>query len=214
MCVAVGRDMLVGLVLVRPRQDAEFAMYYHHRELAYVRYGKVGPPPVDTLDPEFARAYKWLGQYCGFFPQVWLSRSKSWITGRGSRADGLLFGFESIQGFPVAFDFWCKLLPHLMNSDSVDLANTAFQKSLEWQASDPRYCMEPVSVTWRETRNIRDVLSKHLFVKHDQVVVPNLNLKAAKVIICRNENQKRALRRMGFIEDRVVINRPRSQPES
>lgn len=187
-------------------------MYYHHRALAYVTYGKVGLPPVETLDPHFARAYRWLGQYCGFFPQVWLSRSRSGITGfRSPRlkkqvpSDGVLFGFESIQGFPVAYDFWCELLGTLMNSEDLDRANKAVQDYLDSLASDPDLGAEPVSLTWRKDRDIRDVFSKHLFVKHDQVVVPNLNLKAAKVIICRNETQKRALRRMGFIDDRLVI---------
>jgi hypothetical protein len=125
--------------------------------------------------------------------------------------DGLLFGFVSIQGFPLAYDFWCELLITLMNSETLDGANNAVQEHLEWRASDPDLGVEPVSLTWRETRSVRDVLSKHLFVKDDQVVVPNLNLKAAKLIICRNEKQKQALRRMGFIEDRLVIRgwRPR-----
>lgn len=187
-------------------------MYYHHRAIRYVTYGKVTPPPVETLDPGFARAYQWLGQYCGFYPQVWLSRSRSAITGvrapglsKQGRIDGVLFGFESIQGFPLAYDFWCELLGALMNSETLDQANNAVQDHLDRRASDPDLCAEPVSLAWRETRNVRDVLSKHLFVKHDQVVVPNLNLKAAKVIICRSENQKRALRHMGFIEDRLVI---------
>jgi len=40
--------------------------------------------------------------------------------------------------------------------------------------------------------------------------VPSLNLKTAKRIICRNERQKKALRKKGFIEDRIEIrNMPR-----
>jgi hypothetical protein len=187
-------------------------MYYHHRALSYVTFGKVGPPPVETLDPDFARAYRWLGQYCGFFPQVWLSRSRRRITGfrspsvnRRARVDGVLFGFDSIRGFPLTYDFWCELLGTLMNSESLDRANKAVEQHLDGRASDPELWGEPISLAWRETRDVRHVLSKHLFVKHDQVVVPNLNLKAAKLIICRNEDQKRSLRRMGFIEDRLVI---------
>ena len=97
----------------------------------------------------------------------------------------------------------------LVTSENLDHANEAVQEHLDWRASDPHLREEPESLAWRETRDVRDVLSKHLFVKHDQVVVPNLNLKAAKLIICRDEHQKKALRRMGFIEDRLVIRGPR-----
>ena len=187
-------------------------VYYHHRELRYVAYGKVGPPPVEVLDPDDARAYQWLGQYCGFHPQVWLSRSRSQITGfRGASFgkeaadDGVLFGFASIQGFPLAYEFWCELRMTLINLKNLAHANDEVQKHLDWRASDPCLCEEPESLTWCKTRDVREVLSKHLFVKHDQVVVPHLNLKAAKIIICRNERQKKVLRRMGFIEDRLAI---------
>ena len=54
-------------------------MFYHARELKYVTYDKVGPPPIETLDASFAMTYEWLGQYCGYWPQVWLSRSHSEI---------------------------------------------------------------------------------------------------------------------------------------
>jgi len=45
-------------------------------------------------------------------------------------------------------------------------------------------------------------------VEHDRVVVPGLDLKAAKTVVCRSERQKKALRRMGFLEDRIEIRRP------
>ena len=52
-------------------------------------------------------------------------------------------------------------------------------------------------------------LKDYVFVDRDQVVVPSLNLKPAKVVICRDERQKKALRRMGFIEDRITIRNTR-----
>jgi len=40
--------------------------------------------------------------------------------------------------------------------------------------------------------------------------VPSTNLKTAKRIICRNERQKKALRKKGFSEDRIEVrNMPR-----
>ncbi len=186
-------------------------MYYHRRDLPHIAYGKVGPPPEEAIDQEFARAYRWLGQYCGFYPQVWLSRSRSSITGFTrfygvpARDTGVLFGFDQVQGFPVDYDLWCELLNTLMRSASVDHANELVREHLDWRVSDPELAEEPVSRTWRQTRDLDCALREHLFQHNDQVVVPRLNLKSAKRIVCRNEHQKKALRRLGFIEDRIVI---------
>lgn len=70
--------------------------------------------------------------------------------------------------------------------------------------------MDPVvhrwEIAWREERpDLERLLRRHVFVERDQVVVPSLNLKAAGRILCRNERQKKQLRRMGFIEDRIEI---------
>jgi len=54
----------------------------------------------------------------------------------------------------------------------------------------------------RDYENWRD---NYLFVENDQVVVPRLNLKTAKEIICQNEKQKKRLRKIGFIKDRIHI---------
>jgi len=193
-------------------------MYCHAREIQHVKYGKVGPPPLEAIDPDFKLAYQWLGQYCGFYPQVWLSRSQSGITGfrrtnfkKRAFPDEVLFAFETIQGFPVDYMFWCKLLCTLTNCKDINHANEKIPKNLDWNYSDPESHEEPVSQTWLKTRNLAEVLSKHLFVKNDQVIVPQLNLKAAKIIICRSEGQKKTLRQMGFIEDRLIIRGRRNQ---
>ncbi len=187
-------------------------MYYHSRKLQYVRYGKVGPAPLETLDPDFSLAYQWLGQYCGFYPQVWLARSQTRITGfrpwnfkKQLHQDKVLFAFDTIQGFPLAYDFWEQILVSVWNQKTLRYANRNIRRIIRENALDPNFLHDPVSITWHETRNIQEVFSKHLFVKHDQVVVPLLNLKAAKQIICRNEHQKKKLRQMGFIEDRIII---------
>lgn len=186
-------------------------MYYHCRDLRHTVYGTITPPPETALDPDLGRAYRWLGQHCGFYPQIWLSRSRSGITGfqrahriRASET-GLLFGFESIQGFPVDYDLWCEFLGDLMRGETLAESNDYAAEHLEWRSSIDGLAADPLSRTWRETGDLRETLSRHLFQKHDQVVVPRLNLKAAKLVVCRNERQKKALRQMGFIEDRVVI---------
>ena len=188
-------------------------MFYHSRPLKHVVYGKVGPPPLEAVDSDFLRAYEWLGQYCGYWPQVWLARSHSAITGfrwagkKNRPPERVLFGFDYIKGFSVAYDFWCLLLITLMNSANLDAANAAIRRDLEEMAADtdPEFADDPVRKTWLECHDVGEVLRRHLFVEHDQVVVPSLNLKAAKHIICRTEKQKKALRKMGFIEDRIEI---------
>ena len=56
-------------------------MYYHCHPIKYVEYGKVKPPLEDTYEDYELRMYEWLGKYCGYSPQIWLSRSRSNITG-------------------------------------------------------------------------------------------------------------------------------------
>ena len=55
------------------------------------------------------------------------------------------------------------------------------------------------------SKNYEDWKDNYLFVENDQVVISKLNLKIAKEIICRDELQKKKLRKMGFIEDRIKI---------
>jgi len=65
---------------------------------------------------------------------------------------------------------------------------------------------DPTSKSWLDCgQDLEKFLKKSLFVEVDQVIVPSLNLKAAKKIICRNEKQKKKLLKMGFVEDRVRI---------
>jgi hypothetical protein len=95
-------------------------MYYHCRELKYVSYGKLRS--VVPVEEEFARAYRWLGHYCGFFPQLWLSRSNSSITGFRSvfqlNNGKILFGFDVIRGFSISLEPWELLLNALFQLPS------------------------------------------------------------------------------------------------
>jgi len=201
-------------------------MYYHCRDLKYVTYGKVFPPPVDVVEEDdwLGPAYRWLGYYCGFFPQVWLARSTSAITGfrasvlrnkSGKKDDSVLFGFDIIKGFPVAYDVWEVIMQPLINSKSTKKSDldTAIVKYLDGIIRDERAdgCEpEGEMADWVNSDGLQDFLKKHVFVKHDQVVVPSLNLKVAKKIVCRNEHQKKKLRKMGFIEDRIEIRNVKS----
>lgn len=207
-------------------------MFYHCLSLQYVECGTIRPHEDETN--EFRPAYEWLGHHCGYCPQIWLSRADIQLTGfrsapsarlnrgrlRREVKDRVLFGFEQIHGFPIAYDFWCRfVLNTATDHDTVSDINDALIRGLESSLRDTiqergddfdaRF--DRLEIGWREERpDLAAFLRKHAFVERDQFVVPSLNLKTAKRILCRNERQKKALRQMGFIEDRIEVrNMPR-----
>lgn len=165
-------------------------MYYHCEKLEHVIYGKIYPYYIE--DNILNSSYKWLSQHCGYFPQIWLSRSSSCITGirMENNRDSILFGFEDIQGFPLDYNCWCRVINCLIDTDE-EKVNERFEQYFV------NYLKEDYGTV--------DKFLKELFSKNDQVIVPILNLKTAKKIICNNEKQKKKLRQMGFIEDRIII---------
>jgi len=212
-------------------------MYYHCRPIKFVIYGKVEPPPPSELDEYFDGPYKWLGHYCGFFPQVWLSRSRQSITGirnnkrlkkrQNMKRDGgwrkdiktsndsVLFEFDPIKGFPLSYTHWEYILNPLFNVkggiQTQNKAITEFFNSMlrDYKADNLLYGYDepdPVEDDWEKSGcNLEVYLRDYVFKEVDQVVVPTLNLKSAKKVFCRDEKQKKKLRKMGFIEDRVQI---------
>lgn len=190
-------------------------MFYHCRPLEFVQYGKVYPPPPETIEPDFLNVYEWLGQHCGYSPQVWLSRSRSQITGYRSwygksSESKILFGFENIVGFPVDYTKWEFFMTDFMNGKTLAEAINGNIKWIEEERkSDPDYDYGSDKhfshVYDYDKLGEEAYLKKHLFVENDQVVVPSLNLKAAKVVFCRNEKEVKVLRKMGFINDRIRI---------
>jgi len=188
-------------------------MYYHCRPLKYVEYGTVYPCPEEKLDKDLAYMYKWIGCFSGFYPQVWLSRSRSSITGVRNRwnRDSVMFGFDIItHGFPVAYDEWENVMCFLMNEKN-GYNNKA--EAIAYYASKINEIIKECKAEGDEDEWTRrweattpeEYLNRYLFIEKDQVVVPSLNLKCAKKIICRDEKQKKKLRHMGFIEDRIEI---------
>jgi hypothetical protein len=204
-------------------------MYYHCRPLKYVEYSKV--EPYKNEDNWLNPCYDWLGHHCGYSPQIWLSRSSSFITGYRSSSvmkkrknviskrkqskinkDSVLFGFEDIKGFPVSYEHWCLFINDIMNHESFQEQNESIKQTLDeivgyydGEIIDIRDMEQEISDWLDANRDLDVYLKKYVFVEKDQVVVPSLNLKSAKKILCRNEKQKKKLRKMGFIEDRIYI---------
>ena len=167
-------------------------MFYHSRKLKYVVYGKI--KGFEEKGDDFLPAYKWLEQYCGYFPQVWLSRSSSSITGMKNDSNKILFGFDYIKGFPVDYGQWSFILPFLLGQKGSKkilekkVKNAYFEIAKELKADYKEF--DGGYENWRDN---------YLFAETNQIVVPILNLKAAKKIICRNEMQKKELKKIGFL---------------
>ena len=126
--------------------------------------------------------------------------------------DQVLFGFENIKGFPVNMCEWSSLINILINipeGSSKQEFDKAIVSSLNYYSqcakNEGYYDEDESCANWDSCKDLEKYLAQYLFVEVDQVVVPSLNLKAAKKVICRNEKQKKKLRKMGFIEDRIII---------
>jgi len=135
-------------------------------------------------------------------------------------ANNILFEFDVLPNksvFPVDYDLWCFILSSLANTkpnsskqdfdknvrETLDyfLKEEITSKEKGEEISDCDYIWD-----WGNfDGDIDAYMKKYLFVENDQIVVPSLNLKTAKRIICRNEKQKKKLRKIGFIEDRIKI---------
>jgi len=210
-------------------------MYYHCLELKYVQYGKVYP----HFDPEndLNVCYRWLGFYCGYFPQIWLATGDSYMTGMRNKGtkynkDDILFGFDFIRGFPVDYHKWHIILgafswfEDFCESPIPDISTKPYSPEKVWYDGLKKDGLDELVLLdlkqeskWSKEQDDYDEsqdplfgfvdldtwLKQHLFVEKDQVVLPSLNLKSAKQVICRNEKQKKKLRKMGFIEDRIKV---------
>ena len=164
-------------------------------------------------------AYEWLGRQVGFAPQIWLSRSQRSLSAFRERKDDVCFGFNIMSGaVPLDYGVWCDILSPLMGgpSDPSQSAEGLIEDSFDHVVSFMKEggwfpCQrEPHWEHWDQHQNLEALLKRYLFVLNDQVVVPRLNLKSAKEIWVRNDRQKKKLRRMGFIEDRIKVRRIQS----
>lgn len=201
-------------------------MFWHVRELRFVRYGRVEPPSESAVDAGLREAYRWLGSRCGYAPQLWLTRARRRLTtSRTSsprrRQRLVAFGFEGIQGFPVAFEPWCLAIEALADPTCRDLAHeerlriyldeaaaeAAAQAEEDYEEHEDEW--RALLAAWRAQPDLEAWLAGHLFREHDQVVLPALNLKAAKEIVVRSERDKSELRRLGFYEDRIEVRKLR-----
>ena len=175
------------------------------------------------------RAYEWLGREVGFAPMIWLSRSQRCLSAFRERKSDVCFGFDIMPGaVPLDYGVWSDILHTFMRAHSSQVGSppssdksrdddgmlersfSDFVSYLKTEDSFP-IAREPHWAHWDAHHNLRDLLDRYLFVLNDQVILPRLNLKSAKEIWVRNDRQKKKLRGMGFIEDRIKVRRIQSE---
>jgi len=143
------------------------------------------------------------------------------VSSRKNDSPDVMFAFDVVKGFPLDYEIWCFCLSPLADcknpvKDGDDAIKREFAAVLkdfendpawggEWDCDVSKLPHHDIIWKWANSKNYEDFLSKYFFIKNDQVVVPSLNLKVAKRIFCRNEKQVKALRKMGFIKDRIKI---------
>jgi len=148
----------------------------------------------------YETAYKWLAQYCKFFPPIFLSSDQNKLSGYTQTCDKILFGFKNLNGFPVKYDEWVRIVGILINLDTNNFRfiDERLVEGLKELAKIGEICLEPHT-------NLDSYLKGKVFVEYDQFVVESLDLRRSCVIVCFNEIQKSALVRKGFQSSQIKI---------
>jgi len=201
-------------VAVRP---ARRVMEFHHaRILADVRYGIVRAAPGEGLADEhqrdFEAAYAWLERRLGFWPLF--------LAVGGSDADRRMTGYqdqwrkplpgEQTQPSRVLFS-WAHAPPGavLMDFDAWHIV----LNSVERVPGDPEARrVQEIGVAseralWKRSWSLADWLRAARRGAPVQAVVPELDLRSAAEVWCRNREERRALVRLGFDASRVRTRR-------
>lgn len=149
----------------------------------------------------FETAYKWLAQYCQFFPPLFVSTDQSRLSGYLPSSDKIVFGFKSISNiFPVDYNGWVMISGILLNLDTNNfrLIDERLVEGLKELQSDGE-------VDLSKYHNLDDFLKRNVFVNKEQFAVQSLDLRRAYSILCSNEIQKATLTRKGFQSGQIKI---------
>lgn len=148
----------------------------------------------------YETAYKWLSQYCGFFPPLWISSDQDKLTGYAPRCGKVLFGFNKVRGFPVKYDMWMVLLGTLINLDTDN-----FRFIDERLVEGLNTLEEQGELTWSDCKTLDRFLKQRVFVDRDQFVVKSLDLRKSQLILCNDEAQRAIVSKKGFPSSRVKV---------
>lgn len=148
----------------------------------------------------YETAYKWLSQYCDFFPPVWVSDDQNKLTGYSFNSKKALFGFNRLSGFPVKYDPWTTILGILINLDTNN-----FRLIDERLVEDLNSFDEDEVPGWSSSRTLDDYLRSFVFVNFDQFAVRSLDLRRSDVILCNDEAQRSILGKKGFPSSKIKV---------
>lgn len=141
----------------------------------------------------YETCYKWLAQYCKFFPPLFVSTDQHKLSGYSSGCDKVLFGFKNIRGFPISYEEWYKISGVLINIDTMDFA--MMDRALEEGLQDLELLGD---YSMRNAGGFDEYLKNKVFIETDQYAVSGLDLRRASTIVCRSEIQKMTLMKRGF----------------
>jgi len=148
----------------------------------------------------YETAFKWLSQYCNFFPPLFVSTEQDKLTGYSIKSDKLLFGFKGINGFPIKYDEWMRLTGILVNLDTNNFRfiDEKLVEGLKELQAAGEIDLSPYA-------NLDDFLKKRVFVESEQFVVSSLDLRKSSIIICHSEIQKSSLIKKGFTPNLIKV---------
>ena len=173
-------------------------MYFTACDIENVPYGVISGRC--SKGDIFETPYKWLSQFCRFFPPIFISHDQEKLAGYSQVGDKILFGFKSLRGFSVSYECWMIVVGILLNLDTDDF--TLMDKRL----SDGLKNLESEGQLDLSRFNTMDsYLKSELFAKKDQFVIDKLDLRKSNAIICRNETQRVNLTRKGFMFSQIKI---------
>ncbi len=173
-------------------------MYFYACDLELAPYGWVRG--TCRKGDYYETAFKWLSQYCNFFPPLFVSREQDKLTCYSIKSDKLLFGFKSINGFPIKYDEWMRLVGVLVNLDTNN-----FRLIDEKLVEGLKEFQSLGEISLSGYANLDDFLRRRVFVESEQFVVASLDLRKSSIIISHNEIQKNSLVKKGFSPSLIKV---------
>ena len=167
-------------------------MFFFASEIKNVSYGWVRGKCLkgDLLET----SEKWLAQYCGFFPPLWLSSDYNSLFGYSHDSNKVLFGFKKLTKiFPVSYQMWMYVMGILAN---YDINN---QKEMEIEIDRGLWDLKIQGVKeLNDYCHLETFLRNKIFIKKDQIITDAIDLRRNSIIICKDESQRYALSKKGF----------------
>ncbi len=180
-------------------------LYYFAQEVDQAPYGFIRG--ACKRGDHFETPYKWLSQYCNFFPPLFVSSDQRKLSGYSLKSNKVLFGFKSIRGYPVDYDQWINVAGMLINLDTTDFS------LMDKTVVDGLHELEQFGdIDLGIYKSYEDYLRRAVFIEKNQFAVPSLDLRKTSVILCNNEVQRSSLIRKGFPSQIVKLASFYSQP--